>query len=285
MEYLKPLWENYVFTLILWAKYWAFFLVLEMCLPAERGQSWRARFFNLRYTMVYAFLFLLITPSVSSWVVSAPTQKWPQFFGWFDRYATPLGMPIWLQVLIYLMVYDFFYYWFHRAQHQFSWLWRQHRLHHSDQVLNVTSSMRHHWLEEPLKVFVVALPISIIFGAPPQMGAWLGITIGAWGFYIHSNIYLGKSSVIHGLNRWLVSPQVHRVHHSRLPEHHDKNFAAIFSFWDRLFGTYHAAHGAECPPTGLDTREDYDSVWRASLAPILDPRPMPNDNAGEAQAR
>ena len=69
---------------------------------------------------------------------------------------------IWSLLLLFVSL-EFFYYWFHRAQHRFPFLWAQHRIHHSDLSLNVTTGNRHHWLEEPMRVFVVLLPIGLLF--------------------------------------------------------------------------------------------------------------------------
>ena len=150
-------------------------------------------------------------------------------------------------VLVYLLVFDFLFYWFHRAQHSWPFMWRYHRFHHSDPNVGVTSATRHHWLEEAMRYFFISAPLVILVGHPEAVLPWLGILIGVEGMFIHWNtrIRLGP------LTKVIVGPQYHRIHHSFAAEHVDKNFAVIFPVWDRLFATQHLPVGDEFPVTGV----------------------------------
>jgi len=130
-------------------------IAAERLWPAERGQPWRRTGFNLviglLLFLISAVLVRLLQPLILP-LITAP-------LGGLLRIQLPDG--VWgsfLQVMAYFLVYDFFYYWWHRAQHELLWLWPQHELHHSDTALNVTTSLRHHWLEDPLRVFAMAAP-------------------------------------------------------------------------------------------------------------------------------
>lgn len=219
--------------------------VLER-LWAARPADGRAAWLNLRFIALALVIQLLLVDGLgrawltplaeSSRAALAPVREW---------LAQP---PVWLQFLVHVAVIDFFYYWTHRAQHHFPLLWRLHELHHSDPSFNVTTTLRVHWLEELMKLVTVLLPAALLVDAPagvPTLLAWAG---ALWLFFIHANARITFGP----LNRLLVSPAVHRVHHSVEASHHDRNFAAYFSFWDVLFGTYCVPPRDRWPAVGTD---------------------------------
>lgn len=236
-------------------------LILERLFPAERGQLWRHTSFNIVYTPVFLLITALALPPLQA--ITAPmVQAWG---GW-----VPIRLPDspWGLValgFVYMAIYDFFYYWFHRAQHAFKPLWTQHKLHHSDVALNVSTSGRHHWLEEPLRVFLMMLPMALLFDVQAPSRGWIVTAVLLWPFFIHLNVRLSLGP----LTPILGGPQVHRIHHSREVEHHDHNYAAFFPIWDILFGTWFAPRRGEFPRTGLDTGEDLNSL-RALYSPFQD---------------
>ena len=148
---------------------------------------------------------------------------------------------------IFLFLLDFFQYWWHRIQHSFPFLWEQHVVHHSDEAINVTTAVRHHWTEFMFQAFAVALPLSMLFKITPESSGFVGLLFGGFQFYLHSNIkiHLGRFSWVIG------TPGMHRIHHSILPKHQNKNFAAYFPIWDVVFGTYYCPTKGEFPPTGV----------------------------------
>jgi sterol desaturase/sphingolipid hydroxylase (fatty acid hydroxylase superfamily) len=165
-----------------------------------------------------------------------------------------------LFVIFYLLMFDLFYYWFHRAQHAWPFMWRYHRFHHSDTSLSVVSATRHHWSEELIRYFFMTVPLVILVGHPELVFPWLGVLIGVDGIFVHSNIRLGLGP----LTSVLVGPQYHRIHHSSETVHFDKNFAVIFSFWDRIFGTQHMPKAGEFPATGVP-KVAHSNGWRLLL--------------------
>ena len=178
----------------------------------------------------------------------------------------------------YLAVRDFFYYWLHRLQHTSKWLWAEHALHHSDESLNVTTSIRHHYLEIPLTTLFVNLPLLYLV-KPPALTLTVAISIlSITEVSNHLNLRLGL-----GRFSWIVAtPQNHRIHHSPSPEHLDKNFAAFFPVWDVLFGTYYQPNKGEYPTTGLSSGERVTTTRQALLLPFTMWRKMiseiPNKN-------
>jgi sterol desaturase/sphingolipid hydroxylase (fatty acid hydroxylase superfamily) len=177
------------------------------------------------------------------------------------RFSTGHGLGgLLLAFLLSFFIYDFFYYWFHRFQHENRFLWQEHKLHHMDEELCALN--RESPLEEMLRT-TVTVPIAFLFKLDPMQGmiaASLGV---AWVVFIHSNmrVPLGWASPI------FAGPQVHRIHHSRLHEHHDKNFSAFFPVWDVLFGTYHHPKPDEYPPTGVHDEKEVSNFREAIMLP------------------
>lgn len=246
---------------------WAAFIVIgtlaELVFPAERGQSPAGRLLNARYSIVYAAFIFACGPAVIIFINAIGQAAGT---GWIDLsqgFGNSMPAQIAASFLIYLIT-DFYYYWLHRIQHTVPWLWDQHAVHHSDPELNVTTSVRHHWLEYLLQSVAIAVPMTVLFKLPAVTTWAISMTFAGWSFFIHSNlrIELGPLS-------WLLcGPQVHRLHHSRLAEHADKNFAAYFPVWDVVFGTWCPPRRGEFPPTGLHSGEHMRSAWLLSIWPL-----------------
>ena len=250
-------------TLLQTLGYYLFFLIIERVIPGERNQPFHAIRLNILYLPFYVIGTALLLPVTTALVVGVLRSRYPQMFGLlpFDSW-----LEAGLRGFLYLAIFDFAYYWFHRAQHRFPWLWSQHKLHHSDTALNVTTALRHHWLEEPLRVFFMTLPMAILFDLTPGYSAGLAFVLSFWGFYIHTNVNMHFGP----MNRVLCTPQGHRLHHSLRPEHEDCNFAAIFPVYDIVFGTYVPPRRGDVPATGLSSGEKVTSVWQANMLPFSD---------------
>lgn len=235
-------------------------LVIESLIPAQTGQPLRHVAFNILYAFVFLFMANLLSPLLDPVVrplINLLRVGMPIAFS--DSFAGQL-----LQVLAFYFVFDFFYYWLHRAQHAFPWLWAQHKIHHSDESLNVTTANRHHWLEVPFHGIAIWMPLGILFQQKALTIAWLWGLFLLWGYFIHMNVRFPLGALTPVIN----GPQLHRIHHSRLDEHIDKNFASSFPVFDVMFGTYYPPRKGEYPATGLTHREDLNGVVRASWAPF-----------------
>src|SRR5262249_31221026 len=135
-------------------RYWIACFVIGVALAslarAEKDQPWSAYLFSVRYAVLYALVTLLITPALNTFTAYVVQRTGG---GWIDLNFSGFGtIPGQVAAFgIYLFVVDFFYYWFHRAQHRFGWLWDQHSLHHSTTTVNVTTAVYHHWTEGALQ--------------------------------------------------------------------------------------------------------------------------------------
>lgn len=258
--------QSWLNSMQLIAVVFAVALVLERILPAERGQPPRRLAFNLvvgvlMFTISGALVFALHPLIVP--LVTAPVGQ---------RLHIEMPDGVWgsiAQVVAFFLIYDFFYYWWHRAQHELDWLWPQHELHHSDTALNVSTSLRHHWLEDPLRVFAMSLPLGFLFYFKPASVPWIATVAGLWPFFIHTNLRLELG----WLTPVVAGPQYHSLHHSVHADHHNRNYAAFFPLWDIVFGTATLPRRGEFPPTGV-VRGEPGGVGEAFAGPFIEWRRM-----------
>jgi sterol desaturase/sphingolipid hydroxylase (fatty acid hydroxylase superfamily) len=224
------------------------FVVLERLVPAETKQRWRGLVLNVGLTLVFVVGTALYGSAISAAVIGAQNALWGG--GWIDlRFASETSYVSQIAGgLLFFLAYDFFYYWCHRLQHEVPALWAEHKLHHLDENLNVTTTLRHHWLEALIRLPLVAIPLAVLFKLDPLAGGVLGAVYGAWGYFIHANLRLSLGP----LTPVICGPQIHRIHHSKLPPHLNKNYAAFFPVWDFIFGTYYRPKHDEFPPTGVE---------------------------------
>jgi sterol desaturase/sphingolipid hydroxylase (fatty acid hydroxylase superfamily) len=144
--------------------------------------------------------------------------------------------PSWLAIAVTLMALDLLIYAQHRLMHRVGWLWRLHRLHHSDLALDVSSGVRFHPLEI---LFSMGLKIAAVLALGAAPGAVLAFEILLNGFAMFTHANLALSPRLDRMLRWMVvTPDMHRIHHSAWRDEHDSNFGFNVSWWDRLFRSY-----------------------------------------------
>jgi sterol desaturase/sphingolipid hydroxylase (fatty acid hydroxylase superfamily) len=184
---------------------------------------------------------------------------------------TPIPLPEhgWLVLFsatVVMLAEDLIFYWVHRAQHRYEWLWAMHSFHHSDDDLNVTSSYRHYWIERPFWVLFY-VPLGLVFRISPDVAAVYGFMFTFFAMFPHMNIRLELGP----LTRIVLGPQLHRIHHSVYREHFNTNFAGAFPVWDLVFGTYRAPGRGEFPPTGVPDMVGRPSPLHVLLWPMYRP--------------
>lgn len=152
----------------------------------------------------------------------------------FARYGLLAGVddPA-IRASLGFLLLDLLLYGWHRLNHTVDWLWMFHKVHHSDRVMNVTTAFRLHIVEVLLTVLIKALFI-VVVGVPAEVVVGSEAIITVFIMFHHTHLRFPGE-------RWLaklmIVPSLHRVHHSALRSEHDNNFGAVFSIWDRLFGT------------------------------------------------
>ena len=156
------------------------------------------------------------------------------------------------------VIYDLVYYGIHRLQHAIPWWWALHSLHHSQRQVNCWTNDRDHYLDDLLEALIVAAA-ALLIGVSPTDYALLVLSGNLLQNLDHANVRLRFGPV---LEKVLVDPRYHRLHHMRVdpqrPNLHYCNFAFIFPVWDILFGT--ALFGEPARPTGVgDPMVDADN--------------------------
>jgi len=171
-----------------------------------------------------------------------------------------LDWPYWLEFALALLVFDFVIYGQHVLFHKVPLFWRFHRMHHADLDFDTTTGIRFH----PFEIVVsmgVKLALVVLIGPSVLAVLVFEVVLNATSLFNHGNVSLGRADPI--LRRLIVTPDMHRVHHSVVREEHDSNFGFNLSFWDRLCGTYRAqpAAGQDGMTIGLDLYRSPRELW------------------------
>jgi sterol desaturase/sphingolipid hydroxylase (fatty acid hydroxylase superfamily) len=189
--------------------------------------------------------------------------------GWGLLYHVQLDP--FLNIVLSLILLDFIAYAVHRLYHRVPLLWRFHRAHHSDLDIDATTSLRFHLGEVLITMGIKGFSV-IVLGISPA-GFLLSETVTlAAALFSHSNLKLPNNLELH-LQLAIVTPSMHWIHHSRRPVEHNTNLGAVFSGWDRLFGSYYMGVARHDIHFGLD---EYPTPEDVSLLRFAR---MPFDNA------
>ena len=157
--------------------------------------------------------------------------SWATAQGW--GLLSPL--PLWLSIPVAFLLLDLLIWGQHLMMHHVPALWRLHRMHHSDTHLDASTGLRFHPLEILLSTLIKIAAV-IVLGAPALAVIAFEIALNATSLFTHANIRLPDRTESL-LRRLIVTPALHRIHHSVLPEETNSNYGFNLSLWDRLFGT------------------------------------------------
>ncbi|GGB10878.1 sterol desaturase family protein [Puia dinghuensis] len=255
------------------------FWIIEGIIPLFRFQYHRVRhaglnlFFTLTTVIVnFAFATLIIRAADYStthqtgvlWLIA----RWPV-------------VPLWLLTLIGLMLLDLISAWFiHWLHHQIKWLWKFHLVHHSDTWVDTTTANRHHPGESLFRALFTLIAV-IIVGSPVWMVFLYQSLSVLFSQFNHANISLPKW-LDNVLALFIVSPDMHKVHHHYRRPLTDMNYGNIFSCWDRLFHTYRFVRDTKKLTYGIDTHptEAENNRMGALLGmPFQEYRPPTSENS------
>lgn len=193
-------------------------------------------------------IWLLLSGTTIAVAVAAEQSQW----GLLNFYYVP-GF---LAVIIGVLVLDLIIYLQHLMFHAVPLLWRLHMVHHTDLDIDVSSGLRFHPLEIIISVWI-KLAVIVALGVPATGVLLFEVLLNGTALFNHGNLRLpGKTDRF--LRRFLVTPDMHRVHHSVIIRETNSNFGFNLSWWDRLFGTYRPepAAGHEQMIIGLSTYRD-----------------------------
>ena len=217
----------------------AFLGILAALILAERLWPWRVArplgprrwWGNLGLLAVGTVLIRLVVPAAAM-----GAAFWAQGQGW----GALVRVPAWLAVPLTVVLLDLLIYFQHRAFHAVPVLWRLHRVHHADTELDATTGLRFHPVELLLSVFIKMAAV-VALGAPPEGVLLFEVLLNASSMFEHASITM--PAWLDGvLRRLIITPSLHRIHHSERREETDSNFGFNLSVWDRLFGTFRPDH-------------------------------------------
>ncbi|HSP00684.1 MAG TPA: sterol desaturase family protein, partial [Thioalkalivibrio sp.] len=209
-------------------------------------QRWTS---NLSIVVINTVVLRLLFPAAAvGMAVFAQSAGW----GVFNTFQ----IPFWVAVIVSVLILDFMIWLQHVMVHAVPALWRLHRVHHADLDFDVTTGLRFHPLEIILSM-VIKFGVIALLGAPVLAVILFEILLNATSMFNHSNLRLplGLDRVL----RWfVVTPDMHRVHHSVEDDETNSNFGFNLPWWDRLFGTYKAQprDGHEAMTIGISTFRD-----------------------------
>ena len=215
-------------------------------LTTSKGNRWFANIgIVIINTVLLRFLFPAGAVGMSLWV---EREGW----GVFNH----LQSPFWLEVVLSIMFLDFIIYLQHVMFHAVPILWRLHMMHHADMDFDVTTGTRFHPIEIIISIFIKISAI-IVIGASPLSVIIFEILLNGTAMFNHGNLFI-HLGVDRRLRLFVVTPDMHRVHHSVFPSETNSNFGFNLPWWDRLMGTYRAqpSRGHDDMTIGLNQFRD-----------------------------
>lgn len=198
-------------------------------LSGSRGRRWTT---NLALAALGTIILRIAVPLLAVGVAAEAERRGFGLFHWLD-------MPAAIAFVLSLLALDALVYAQHVVFHHVGILWRLHRVHHADTDVDVTTGIRFHPGEILISMGVKMAAVTLI-GAPVAAVILFEVVLNAAAMFNHSNVRIG-SGIDRALRRFIVTPDMHRVHHSVHRDEHNMNFGFSLSLWDRVFGTYRAA--------------------------------------------
>jgi sterol desaturase/sphingolipid hydroxylase (fatty acid hydroxylase superfamily) len=195
-------------------------------LSAGRAARWPS---NLGIVVVDALVVRLVVPAAA---VGASLYAAGHGIGLFHY----LNLRLSVAALLGFLVLDLVIYAQHVVFHHVPWLWRLHRMHHADLDIDVTTGFRFH----PFEILIslgIKIAVVLAFGIPPVAVFLFEVTLNATSLFNHSNVSM-PAWLDRVVRLVVVTPDMHRVHHSIVRHETDSNFGFNLPWWDRLFGTY-----------------------------------------------
>lgn len=228
-------------------------IVWEVLLPRRRHQMQRGRRWstNFGFGVLNSLLVPVLMPLAAIEMALVSEER-----GW--GLLNHSGLPVWAAAAIFVLAFDCTIYWQHRLFHLIPVLWRLHRIHHLDREVDVSTAVRFHPVSIILS-FGIKLALIVAMGPPAVAVLVAEVLLNVTSMFNHANIYLPEKWD-RRLRWWIVTPDMHRIHHSIAHETRDHNYGFNFTFWDRLFGSYLAdgdlpQEQIQTGVTGFDARQ------------------------------
>ncbi len=221
-----PIWIRFAWVVGVLAIFW----ILEgyyalVTISYKKWKHAKVNFAFLLFTILINVGFGALTLGVFFWIEA--TQ-----FGLLHL----INLPVWAELVLALLVLDFIaQYGVHYLLHKVKWMWRLHIIHHSDTKVDVTTGTRHHPLDFVIRE-TFALFAVLLMGMPIAFYLIYRILSVFFTYFTHANINMGRIDKY--ISYVFVTPNMHKFHHHWEMPWTDTNFGNMFSFWDRIFGTF-----------------------------------------------
>ncbi|TLF44998.1 sterol desaturase family protein [Maribacter aurantiacus] len=181
--------------------------------------------------------------------------------GWFEPYALINTGPTWYWFIFAYIVWEFGHFIYHYLGHKVRLFWCLHATHHVPENMNLSVTYAHFFLEAPY-ADTIRTTVCILLGMEPAMLFLIMFIDGTYGAFIHVGENMIKDARFGFLNKIMLTPSHHRVHHARNPLYMDTNFCNLLNIWDRVFGTYQEEQ--------TDTKPEYGITRKVNSGNFLD---------------
>ncbi|KYG75717.1 sterol desaturase family protein [Roseivirga spongicola] len=225
------------------------FWILEGTLPLFKFQYKKVRHagINLFFTLTT----MIIGFGLAAALLAASNYVSDKQFGLLYL----VDLPLWAQLVVGMLLLDLIgAYFVHWTEHKVKWMWKFHLVHHTDTNVDVTTGLRHHPGETVFRIGFTILAV-IIVGAPMWIIMFYQSMSVLFAHITHANINMPRS-IDRALSWVFITPLMHKVHHHYTQPLTDTNYGNIFSFWDRIFGTFAQVEDTRELKYGIDTHMD-----------------------------
>ena len=226
-----------------------------------RGSRWLT---NWALVVIDSVAVRILVPVLAvAWAEQVALKGW----GLFNL----ISMPGWLEFILAIIVLDMLIYWQHVASHYIPLLWHIHKVHHADRDIDVTTGARFHPIEIVVSMFFKLFCILVL--GPAAIAVFVfEVLLNASAMFNHSNIKLPKNLDTQ-IRKVIVTPDMHRVHHSVIEHETNSNYGFFLSIWDRLFKSYidQPSAGHDEMIIGLKSLQSSEpsNLWWTIKAPFL----------------
>ena len=227
-----------------------FLLVLEVC-RALVHKNFKAR----DYKVIF---FTYVANRVISSFISIAALAF--CIGLFEPHAIFKSQITWYWLIYGYVVWELGHFIYHYLAHKVRLLWCLHSTHHAPESMNLFVSHAHFFLEAPY-ADTIRTSVCILLGVSPPLLFVIMFIDGTWGMFIHAGENLIRNGRLGVLNRLILTPSHHRVHHSRNPLYIDTNFCNLLNIWDRVFGTLQDEATGTPPEYGITRPTKPGSFW------------------------
>lgn len=247
-------------TLLAWESWKPYFTFFARASRARGQHLVRNLAIGLLNGALIALCFSLLWAKTASWSDA-------QNFGLLHR----MPLPVWTHALAAILLLDLWTYAWHRANHRIPFLWRFHRMHHSDPHMDVTTAHRFH----PGEIFMssaLRLPVIALIGTHIWELALYELLLAAIVEFHHANVGL-PAPLDRALRVFIVTPDMHKVHHSRIQQETDSNYTSLLSLWDRVFQSFRLRADPKAIEFGVDgwTATQHQQLPGMLATPIRQP--------------